>query len=1172
MSHRGGYGKPWRPPADGWSVPPLTYLGGLYQQQRPALNNLTAYQNTTQVTLQQGQVGPPVTRYAINEAGPDSCEQYPANGLPNIPWIGTGDNQLLPAQAVNTFAPQGTTSFGQNCRQRGGKWVQFVRQWHGTYGWTSHDPGSCADTVCSTEVPDYAGRIPGATGYVPTYQYTWYESYQPSPDQTKYLTCSVSLNWSDTEIDDDQTQYTVTTASAGGSRTVDALSGRITSSLSTSQTVTFGTPADPVTTMQSTGGAGFEIIGGVRQNFASGLATVLDAVAGSDLHCATPVIPGTEAAGMSGLATDFYDFVSTWNGNVQTLLAEYGSTSLPMMPAVTSPDGYDSGALAWSVVYDSTRTTNYTLRLQWTRTSTVFSFDFYYTVTDQLTTGTPPVTNSVPQSNIQFSGSFTLSNPNTSADVYADGKSLLSYWNLADDAQYPPRMDGVWQIAPLMSRDEAQGNVSPVGFNPYYVNDMRSPIADANGNAPFTTPANPPPPGWTYAPNNNDQNGNPPSNPGYGGPAQWIATYNQMQWFDPNAYGFQYPYGLGTNAAATAWVQYALTGAVLGAPNPAGYQNYFDFRAQVWRCCQNFTDEGTFNDFYLQGYGQWLYDVINETGAQLPHCATQWTNNVCAFNKPACAYLIQADGQPYDLDGTAGPETDMRAYRSDALWGQKYAEYLELWPSYNFFRPAGADRFALEESTACCVSGLTAQATGGTFTSTDNQGNPVTLTVPGGSVWGGWSVAGFYNISVSGSTVTLGAKVLNLPAAWTSPSGDTGTVFGMLRFPTAPAILGRDAVSAVTDNHDGTCTLLLTAAEPWLLTGDKIDLYSTAITHDSRGNRVSEAMTALASNLSATVIDSTHVKVTASYATIAGTQYIMSHGAPDWCWDDNGRKGDFVALTWTFDYRTPGEAGRLGGVRDCVELAAYNSDVNNGIDPAGDPAAQPPPAGTPAAGNGFQNFTQTAYSIPFKPCCAMAVFFTPNGESSANSVTIPFPSTFNFDDRYGARWQGEIEQAMTDLLYEAPHNPCGNFPPNGWAMDDGTCRTSAANPTGGTTIFYAHYPFVEARITVPGNGGNSGTESAPPPPTGIGYVSPVTSAGGIQPPGMIGFDPGSGNPVPGWTFWGYRMNIENTCGGGCAFNYVDMENLPCVSSYSPPVAAVVMDESTAVGETGSGIT
>jgi len=1118
---RGGYGKPWRQPADGWGVPPKAYLGGLYQHQNTTINWLPALENTTEVTLQPNQVGPPVTRYTAAPGGV-TCESHPTNGLPPIPWVGPGANQLLPGTAVNTFELSGTVSFGMNCRRRGGKWVQAVRQWHGAYGFTSHDPGGCADTQC-------ASTVDGVTTY------RAYESYQPTPDQTKYLgmsaTCTLTQNltFKITSVYNYLTggnYWTrVQTSAYVGSKTcaiqteVNASSGMLqlegnttTNSLTLTQTVVdniYGN-SGPTTTADS----GMSIWPGLDPSYCVEAWTANCggvAMGGSPLYAGSGPGPG-------------------YSGNATTLALA--------LQAITGAGGYSGFSVALTTYTVSA--TQFQIVLTMTPPGTSVETgtgpdpehgtgDYNYTITTAIT-GTASWTIDV-----------GLSGTNTAASVYADVVSLLGNWDLTNDAQYPPRTDGVWQVAPLMSRDEQPANVGPVQFPPASVNDLRNPLTDANGNGAFTTGSAPPPLGWTYAPNNNDSSGNPPGSPSYGGPADWVATYSQVGWFDPNAFGFTFPAGYdASNSAATALVQFALTGAVLGAPNPAGYQDYFDFRAQIWAACNNDIGGASELDWYLQGYGQWLSDAIAASGAQLPLNATQWTNYFDAYSKPPFAYLMQGDAQIY-----ATPP-DTRAHRADALWAQKCVVFPELWPSYDFFRPAGADRFLLDEKSVCFVSNLSSPAPGGTFTSQDYTGADVTLTVPPGSVWGGASVGGFYNITVSGSTVTLGSLVLALPPAWASRSGDTDDGFGRLRFPSAPAILGRDAVSAVTNNGDGTVTLTLAVEENWLLTGDHIDLFSTTLTYDGAGNRVSEAMTSLAANLSATVVDTTHVNVTATYGTIAGTQYIMSHGAPDWSWDDNGRKGDWVYLDWTFDYRTNGEAARLGSVTDC----AGNT---------------PPAAGVPATNYGYAGFTQTQHEhtsgLVFRPCCPMALCISPNGETFTNGTTVGFPATFTVDGRYGARWQAEIEEAMADLLWQAPHIPYGG---STWNTDDGTCQADG--------FHYAYPPLVEARISVPSYGGNGADLTAPTPPTGIGYLPPVTNASGLGAPGMIGFDPASGKPAAAWTTWGYRLNIEATCGTGCAFNYVDAENLPCVSSYAPAAGTGALDLNTDSGNTGEGVT
>lgn len=1122
MSRRGAYGKPWRPPADGWAVPPRAYLGGLYQHRHNSLNGLTRYLNTTQVALQQNLVGAPATRPAITVGEP--CGGPAGSGPVTGPWIGVGDDQLATPPA-NTYAATGTVDLGANCRLPGGKWVQAVRQWHGAYGWLSHDPAGQVDTNCYTAIADENGVAPGGTGYINTYANLQYESAQTTPDQTKYLTLSVSATYSFTELNAYTGTYVtqhVITASGGGSVSVGANSGLLTGAMSTSEDEYINTGGGLNHSKHLVNGVGWTNDGTTTSTtpIPNNGGTVVDA----DL-AATPY-GLTDVPGVTAALALYNDMIDQWTAAINLA----GGTVPPKVYPAYTPGGWSVNTSFVAPVPSGLGgpQTN-TLMITVSRTNTVYSWTVSYSIYLTLE-GTP-------RYQLSYSGALTLSGVNASASVYADVVSLLGEWNLADDAQYPPRTDGVWQIAPLMSRDELPSNQSPLqGFVPYYVNDLRAPITDANGNGPWTTPVNPPPPGWTYAPNNNDGSGLPPSDPGYDGAVGWQPTYSLMAWFDVNGWGFTFPYGYNSgNATATGLVQFALTGAVLGAPKAAGYQDFFDFRAQVWRCCEFETEAGeTDINWYLAGYGEWLHDVISATGAQLPLNCTQWTSRLDAFSKPPYAYLIQGD------PGIYATPPDTRAHRADALWAQKCCEYAELWPSYNFFRPAGADRFLIDEGTAVCVSGLS----GNTFTSVDYQGNPVTLGVATGDAWGGASVGGWFAISVSGSTVTLGTKLWDVPSGWAAPSGDTATVFGRLRFPSAPAILGRDAVNGVTNNGDGTVTLTLAAAEPWLLTGDKLDLFSATVSYDSRGNRTGETMAALATNLTATVVSATQVKVTATYSAVAGTQYIMSHGAPDWSWDDNGRKGDWVYLDWTLDNRTNGEAARLAaGVVDC--------------------------SGTPvtlAGNNGYAGFTQTQYEgstgLPFKPCCVMAIAITPNGETWVNGTAHGFPTTFAFDGRYGARWAAEIEEARTDLLWQTPHNPCGNA--LGWTMDNGTCQAD-----NDATAFYGYPPLVEARVTVPTNGGAGQNLTAPTPPGGLGYLSPVSNVGGMGAPGQIGFDASTGLPSPAWTFWGYRQAIEAGCGGGCRFDYVGWENLPCVSSYAAPLGSAA-PAGTATGTTGTG--
>lgn len=494
--------------------------------------------------------------------------------------------------------------------------------------------------------------------------------------------------------------------------------------------------------------------------------------------------------------------------------------------------------------------------------------------------------------------------------------------------------------------------------------------------------------------------------------------------------------------------------------------------------------------------------------------------------------------------------------RAVGIYAQKCCEIQELWPSQDFARPAGNDRFAPDETAVYCIN--------------SNDGATVTLNSDPASISAGDYIGintGIYSVAAvdhSAWTVTLGTLKYPLPAGFSLPSADTDQALWKIRFPDAPAILGRDAIASLAGAGSSATTITLSSPEANLMTSDAIDICSTNITHDSNGNLVSESMSAIASNVTVTRVDDSNFTVPVAIGALTGAAYITSHSTTStpstslWYWDDNGRKGDFTTYQWTYDYRTNAEVARLASVTDC--------------------SGNMPPSGTPGPNNGFSAFSQTQGSLKFTPCCYSCIAITPNGETWPNAVVIPFPSTFNFDDRYGARWQGEIEQAMMELYWQAPHRPCTVEIVDTWNMDDGTCKPDAPNDAGGEDKFYPHFPFVESRISLPINGGNSQTETAPPLPAGItvGHDSPVTYPAlpqALYPPGTIGYDPASGNPSPAWTIWSYRQTIEdNTCFGGCRFNYVDMENLPCVTSYTPPPPSAPADANTATGMTDQGLT
>jgi hypothetical protein len=742
----GSYGSPYRHPAGGWHTPPLTFLGGLYQHQRSTLNNVPALQNTTQVFLQPNQVGPPQTRYT--PPGGPGCEQHPDNGLPNTAWVG-----LPPGDFVNTFTPQGTVSYGLNCRQRGFKNVQAVRQWHGTLGFVDRD--FCYSQVCFATGHNRPGVTGGGFGTITAGVFNYAgpigAQHQGAAPQTKYLEQVLTINFSGT--------FSGINASSAFSSdlVVNALSGQQSPG-----------PAGCFSNPVPAGDQDFPFDPG--NDFRAKLVTLLDY--NSIVSYFAQFISLDGGAGVS--ATQYYTNPSAGVFRLCTDAVPIPGTS-----------GYPAATLEEiTVPVDGmgNLTTGTFQRKMYLPVSATLSYVNTYTET--LTVSNTAITYVMEQSSVYgpyngltyiMTAQAVLSNPNPAAGVYADLATLLGQWNLADDGQYPPRTDGLWQVAPLVSRDEHAADVAPGYLWTSNVNDLRAPINDPHGNAPFSV-------GWT-------------------------PTYAQMTWFDPEAWQFVWPPGQSVlTTAATALIQYAETGALLGAPGTTGQQNYFDFRATIWKACPYVNDYGTFIDWYAYGYGQWLTDEIALTGAQLPLTATQWTDNYSAMSKPPWAYLIQGDPQTYDQDGQPGPSTDFYASRPDALWAQKCVVYPELWPSYDFFEPAGKAKFVYDETQVCCVSGLSTPETGGTFTSVDNTGTPITLTPAAGSIWGGYAVGGFYDITVSGSTVTLGTKRYHCPSDWASRSGDTTTCFGCLRWTTdnatVPSLLGRAAVTTASTTFD----------------------------------------------------------------------------------------------------------------------------------------------------------------------------------------------------------------------------------------------------------------------------------------------------------------------------------------------------------------------------------
>lgn len=1129
---RGGFGNPYRPPARaGWParLPPYP---DMYRHKQAALNNIPKYVNTTLAAGSRPQM-----RYDSQLLTTNCVFSFP-DGNPREPWIGLDGNQGLPPFLAtggyagnvfkNTYQLNGTNSLGLNCRQTGFKNVQAVRQFHGCFGFLTKGRSPHLDgVVCQIPVCDTCDNPPPgqmfdcgvppcswSPGYCDTYELYSFDPYNSVPDQRKYLTVTYSdITYSSVSYDSD-CSFTTINSSASGRMSVDANSSKLTGQLSTS-----GKAVNTDNTGVSV--TAYDIVNGYDRDTTNKNGTPIwaDGILSNDWY--TVLCPG---------AGDVGAFIKVWNnGQCGTHPAdEFNSGPWPMLPEIsTGAGGYNSynASLSASRVNVLLSSPDFPpvidhidIQISWSRTDdgTTSVLTWQYHIEEWTS---PDPNRCTGHSSIDLGGTVTLSNPHLASSIYTDVNTLLGYWDLTDDGQYPFRTDGIWQVAPLVTRDEGNGPVSPLGFFPHYLDDYRSPT----GSTPYS-------------------------------------RWGRMDWFDQGAYGFQFAAGKDqTSAAALSWRQYALTGKICGMPLPraltdpdsyhydpgqtfpAGhlnFQNFFDYRAEVWKACKYSSDGGVTNSviWYHFGNGQWCYDAIEASGAQLPHGCTQWTPNHFAFEKPPFAWLVYADRNQYVAPDGTGPPTSVF---NQGLFAQKCCVIMEVWPSQNFARPAGADKFALDETQVYCFDGTTLTNLDGSLAAG--------LTKTG--IWGGASGDGCYNgfTTDAGGVITLGTKVSALPSDWGTSSGAafsaTGA-FGKMRwFSVAKPVLGRMNVTAVDDL--GPSRRLTTGPLTTLglgTTPDTVDIFDAA-------------MVVLASGVAVTRVSDTQFTVSTALATLAPAAWIVSHGAAAYQWDDNGRKGDFCVFDWTLDYRRNAEVARLAGVLDCANYQAHEYWQLGGS--VGADPGHAPPAGSPAANCGYASFNQTQYEgstgAAFSTCKPYVVCLSPNGEAFANGQTIAFPATFVLDELYGSRWQAEIEQSMSDLLWQAPHQPCnfsdlGELGGSRWIMDDGTCREDDTPDIG--DIYYAHVPMVEARLRLP--------SGAPDLPTGItmGYTGCVgATAPTLAPPGMIGFDPLTGSPVAAWTDWGYRQSIEVGCPpDNCKFNYVGMENLNCqtIVGYNPP--------------------
>lgn len=558
--------------------------------------------------------------------------------------------------------------------------------------------------------------------------------------------------------------------------------------------------------------------------------------------------------------------------------------------------------------------------------------------------------------------------------------------------------------------------------------------------------------------------------------AGWQASpaWGKRDWLDPNTHYWKFASGdqaflytdKQTTEAATG-VGELFTGGIdykQGKPLDAGYTAPWDYDHDVYHRADCSGDGDYAVGARTRGIATPIY---------LPQNAPKWTPDTWYADHRLwpCAFGFQTN---------------------ECFLGQNFIETLIPRPSQNFARPYGADRFLLDETAVYCYDG-------GILYEQDGSTPVAFATHLPGEIWGGDSAGGFYDgfSTDRDGNVTLGTLVYSLPTGWTD--GDTNA-FGQLRFPDCPGFGG---LLQCTATYDGVGTTTFTVADsPYIITGDAVDIYAFGLS-------------SIGTNVALTRVSDTSFTCSGDYHTAV---YLVPHKLFDsstsgskYYFANDTSKGDYVWREWTLK----------------VDLATPSSTWVNVSAPTAEQSCLPPsPCGaaivgaemwTPqltlgGSGDGFSGDDYTGGDVVLMPSEDWTGF-------NANVKQIPYVAN-------GTVWLGQCEQQMVDLLYQNPHNPCGND--LGWTSDDGSCLED--------TILVAYYRFpqvVEARITLPSNYGMAENETPPSLPAGANPINPT-----VSPPDYAAIGATSTglltecivNPLTPWIL--YKNQLGCVCGSG----------------------------------------
>jgi hypothetical protein len=889
----------------------------------------------------------------------------------------------------------------------GAQWILAQKYWHGCFGWKSND--ACA------------------------------QNPNVGPDQTKYLQYSVNAQWTGNYVSWDGTQSAYNNGSYNGSNAVNRMTGIVTNSLSISQDGGQTLGGVTTVTIRNRNGVGFSLD---ATDMAISNSLSNKTVDNSNVDARLTIPPMHNVGdwycdGQSGVAQQIYNA----GGFEATGLDSNGQFFSVTWPVVGSEDNWSckgsvqcyynpsNDGVTWVVL----GTTQISINFQ--RTNTSASYGYSWTVCDY-----------VYHSIVTCSGSVnaTLSNPYTAAQCYDDFLAALAAWDMSDLTLASFRTDEALAFAPLCIYDE----VGPTAPNLVWLFTMDNlnlgMITDPNGNAPGST---------VNTPGQHDGSGRAPGDPLFTVPVPYLTTFPQIPWVDPNNYIWKYPNGsysqpTGFNGGATLLAPMR-TGTIISHTLP-GCDRHFWYNYLKMQREPTVVDGGDTFEWFADTHGDY-------SQPPLPPVAMRWMNNQEA----------QYDGSAFINNATPAPGNYPQAFltqQGGVIKGAKFVQASQNWPAVNFGRPCGPDKYAVDQTTVCCIN-----ATGASQFTVKATGNAIPPGSAGGLAVNDFVIAegkGVYKITGIAATGADGGGdpqwVISVAMLDTLPTGytmgedtDGGTHLGRLRWPNAPGICGRAAIT--TTYAAGVVTITPAGALPYLRLGAAgssilVDIYDAEMNLLVSGAAVNR------------VSDSSYTLPSAALPTAA---WMTGHGVNYALYSSASQKTG-VHLEWTFNqraaqsgYTTP--PAWYGGIGGCLACAVTQFNYSSGACPAAIgivPYSVQAPADT---SNDQPN--QTSQPPADGPV-----------ENFPNQELFAFPAVFPFDDLFGAFWQSAVTLTMPDPFYQQPFKPdcdvTADSPDSvNWQGDDGSCQADSETVTdGGATVYtrvYPHRPLVEALATVP---------------------------------------------------------------------------------------------------------